>query len=86
MTAGLERKIQAPEMEWYLRLLSISYIDSFTNEEVRIRGLGANVVHDDLLTTVKKRKFRWFDLISRSPDVAKGSLKRARTRERQKNR
>ena len=58
LTAEIERKIQALEMRCYRRLLSISYTDHVTNEEVRNRIQNAFGVHDDLLTIVKKRKLR----------------------------
>ena len=64
-----------------------------TNEEVRNRiQLDATGVHDDLLTMVKKRKLRWYGLISRCSGMAKtiiilqGTVKGARRRGRQKKR
>ena len=61
-----------------------------TNEEVRNRIQTAIGVHDDLLTMVKKRKLRWYGLITRSSGIAKiilqGSAKGARSRGRQKKR
>ena len=61
-----------------------------TNEEVRNRILNAIVVHDDLLTMVKKWKLRWYGHISRSSGMAKTilqeTMKGARRREQQKKR
>ena len=90
LTAEIERRIQALEMRCYRRLLYISYKDHVTNEEVRNRIQNAIGVHDDLLTTVKKRKLRWYGHISRSSGMAKtilqGTVKGARRRGRQKKR
>ena len=47
-------------------------------------------MHDDFLTMVKKRKLRWYGLISRSSDMVKtilqGTVKGATRRGRQKKR
>ena len=59
LTAEIERRIQALEMRCYRRLLSISYKDHVTNEEVRNRIQNSVGRHDDL-TMVKKRKLRWY--------------------------
>ena len=90
LTAEIERRILAVEMRCYGRLLNISYKDRVTNEEVRNRIQNAIGVHDDLLTMVKKRKFRWYGHISRSSGMAKtllqGTVKGVRRRGRQKKR
>ena len=44
----------------YRRLLSISYKDHFTNEDVRRKIQKAIGKYDLLLALVKKRKLRWF--------------------------
>ena len=89
LTAEIERRIQAPEVGCYRRLLNISYKDHVTNEEVRNRIQNAAGVHDDL-TMVKKRKLRWYGHISRFLGMAKailqGTVKGARRRGRQKKR
>ena len=90
LTAEIERRIQALETRCYKRLLNISYKDHVTNGEVRKRIQNAIVVHNDLLTMVKKRKLRWYVHISRSTGMAKtilqGTVKEARRRGRQKKR
>ena len=90
LTAEIERRIQVLETRCYRRLLSISYKDHMTNEEVRNRIQNAIGVHDDLLTMVKKRKLRWYGHISRASGMAKtilqGTVKGARRRGRQKKR
>ena len=60
LTAELEKKIQTTEMRCFQRLLGISYRDHVTNEKVRNRIRQAIGPYEDLLTTVKKRKLRWY--------------------------
>ena len=88
LTTELERRIQALEVRCYRRLQNISYKDHVTNEEVRNRIENAIGVHDDLLTTVKKQKLRWYGHISRSSGTVKtillGTVKGARRREDEK--
>ena len=50
------------------------YRDHVTNEEVRNRIRQAIGPYEDLLTTVKKRKLRWYGHITRSTGLAKMSL------------
>ena len=87
LTAEIERRIQALEMRCYRRLLNISYKDHVTNEGIRNRIQNA-MMHDDLLTMVKKRKLRWYGHISRSSGMAKtilqGAVKGASMKGRQK--
>ena len=71
LTAELERKIQATYMRCFRRLLGISYRDHVTHEEVRNRIRQAIGPYKDLLTTVKKRKLRWYGRITRSTGLAK---------------
>ena len=88
LTAELEKRTQAFEMRCYRRLLSISYKDHVTNEEVRRKIQAAIGEYDELLTLVKKRKLKWFDDVSRSSGLAKtilqGTVKGKRKRGRQK--
>ena len=90
LTADLERKIQAMEMRCFRRLLGITYRDHITNEEVRNRISLAIGKHDDLLTTVKKRKLKWYGHVTRSKGLAKtilqGTVQGGRRRGRQKRR
>ena len=77
-------------MRCYRRLLSISYKNHVTNEEVRRKMQTAIGEYDELLTLVKKRKLRWFGHASRSSGLAKtilqGTVKEKRKRGRQKKR
>ena len=90
LTAELQRKIQAVEMRCSRRLLGISYKDHVTNEEVR-RKISQNVKHyEDLLTTVRKRKLKWYGHVTRASGLTKTILqgtvqgKRRRGRQRKK--
>ena len=77
-------------MRCYRRLLNISYKDHVTNEEVRRKIQAAIGEYDDLLILVKKRKLRWFGLVSRSSGLAKtilqGTVKRKRKKEADRRR
>ena len=90
LTKDLEKRIQAAEMRCFRRLLGISYKDRITNEEVRSRVQQAIGPFEDLLTTVKKRKLKWYGHIVRSSGLAKTILqgtvqgKRARGRPRKR--
>jgi hypothetical protein len=90
LTADLEKRIQATEMRCFRKILGISYKDHVTNEEVRRRIRQAIGPHEDLLTTVKKRKLQWYGHVSRTSGIAKtilqGTVQGGRKRGRQKKR
>ena len=56
------------------KLLDISYRDHITNDAVRDRIRRAIGPYEDILTTVKKRKLKWFGHVSRSSGFAKTIL------------
>lgn len=89
LTAELQR-IQATEMRCYRKILGIHYTDHVTNEEVHKKMTDAIGPHDDLLTTVKKRKLKWYGHTSRSSGLAKtilqSTVRGSRRRGRQKKR
>ena len=89
LTAELEKKIQTTEMRCFRRLLGISYRDHVTNEKVGNRIRQAIGPYEDL-TTVKKRKLRWYGHKIRSTGLAKtilqGTVQGGRRRGRQKKR
>ena len=60
LTAEIERKIQTVKMRSFRRLLGISYKDHITNEEVRSRIRKAIGPYKELLSTVKRRKMKWY--------------------------
>ena len=91
LTAELERRIQATEMRCYSRLLGISYKDHITNAEVWNRVTNAvGRPHEDLLTTVKRRKLKWYGHVTGSTGLAKailqGTVQGKRKRGRQRKR
>ena len=54
------RKIQTEEMKRFRRLLGISYKDHITNEEVRSSIRKAIGSYEELLSTAKRRKMKWY--------------------------
>ena len=76
------------EMRRYRKVLRISYKDHVTNEEVRAKIQQAIGPHEDLLTTVKRRKLQWYGHVSRSSGLAKiilqGTVKGGRRQGRQR--
>ena len=86
LTAELQRRIQAMKMRCYRKILRISYKDHVTNEEVRAKIKQVIGPHEDLLTTVKRRKLQWYRHVSRSSGLAKTILQgtvKGGTRQRQ---
>ena len=87
LTAELQRRIQAMEMRCYRKILSISYKDHVTNEEIRANIQQAFGPHEDL-TIVNRRKLQWYGHVS--PDLVKtilqGTVKRGRRQSRQRKR
>ena len=73
LNAALEKKINAFEMKVFRRLLNISWRDYITNDEVRGR-LADLLPEDNLLTTIKKRKLRWYGHVTRSEGLSKTFL------------
>ena len=78
------------EMRCYRRLLHISYKDHITNEIVCKKIQAAIGPYEDILTTVKKRKLRWFGHVIRSSGLCKkvvqGTVPGKRKSGRQKER
>ena len=78
------------EMRCYRKILCISYKNHVTNEEVRAEIQQAIGPHEDLLTTVKRRKLQWYGHVSRSSGLAKtilqGTVKVGRRQGRQRKR
>ena len=71
-------------------MLCISYKDHVINEEVCAKIQQAIGPHEDLLTTVKRRKLQWYGHVSRSSGLAKtilqGTVKGGRRQGRQRKR
>ena len=89
-SASVTRRIRAMEMRCSRKILCISYKDHVTNEEVRAKIQQAIGPHEDLLTTVKRRKLKWYGHVSRSSGPAntilQGAVKGKRRPGRQKKR
>ena len=89
LTADTER-IQVMEMRCLRKLLGITYRDHISNKEVRNRTRQAIGPHEDPLTTVKRRKLKWYGHVTRSTGLAKtilqGTVQGERRRGKQKNR
>ena len=90
LTAELQRKIHATESRCYRKILRISYKDHVTNEEVCAKIQQAIGPHEDLLTTVKRRRLQWYGHVSRSSRLAKtilqGTVKGGRRQGKQRKR
>ena len=90
LTAELQRKIQTMELRCYRKILGISYKDHVTNEDVCAKVQQAIVPHEDLLTTVKRRKLQRFGHVYCSSGLAstilQGTVKRGRWQGRQRKR
>ena len=90
ITADIERRIQALEMRCFRKLLCISYKDHITNEAVRTKIKDAIGPYEDLLTSVKRRKLKWYGHVTRSSGLSKtilqgtvqGGTRRGRQRKR----
>ena len=59
------------EMQYYCKILWISYKDHVTNEEVCAKIKQAIRPHKDLLTIVKRCKLQWYGHVFHSSGVAK---------------
>ena len=90
LTAELNKRIQATEMRCFRRLLGISYKDHITNEEVINRIKQAIGPYEDLLSTIKRRKLKWFGHVARGNGLVKtvlqGTVRGQRKRGRQRKR
>ena len=77
-------------MRCYRKILSISYKDHVTNEEIRAEIQQAIGPHEDLLTIIKRRKLQWYGHVYCSSGLAKtflqGTVKGGRRQGRQKKR
>ena len=84
------KKIPAMEMKCYHMILSISYKDHITNEEVCAKIQQAIRLHEDLLTIIKRHNLKWYGHVSRSSGLAKtilqGTVKGGRRQGRQRKR
>ena len=77
-------------MRCYRKILRISYKDHVTIEEVRAKIQQAIGPHENLLTTVKRRRLQWYGHVFRSTGLAKtilpGTVKGGRRQGRHRKR
>jgi len=76
LNAKLEKRIKAFEMKCFRKVLNISWRDHVTNQEVldRINMAVDLLASEDLLTTVKRRKLKWYGHVTRSTGLSKTIL------------
>ena len=90
LTAELQRRVKTMEMRCYQKILCISYKDNVTNKEVHNRIQQAIGPYEDLLTTVKRQKLKWYGHVSRTSGLTKttlqGTVRGARRQARQRKR
>ena len=90
LTAEIERKIQTVEMRSFRCLPGISYKDHITHEEVRSRIRKAIGPYEELLSTLKRRKMKWYGHVTRALGLAKtvfqGTVRGGRRKGRQRKR
>ena len=88
LTVELERRINAFEMRCFRRLLGISYRDRISNDEIKRRISSEIGTYVDLLTTIKRKKLKWYGHVTRSSGLSKtilqGTVNGSRRRGRQK--
>ena len=89
LTAELEKRILAFEMKNIRKLLGITYLDRVTNQEI-IDQISSSLTSPftDILTTVKRRKLKWYGHVTRGDGLAKiilqGNVEGKRSRGRPK--
>ena len=86
LTAEIERKMQTVEMRSVRRLLGILYKDHITNEEVRSRIRKAIGPYEELLSTVKRRKMKWYGMSQELRDLPRQSFRALYGGERRRGR
>lgn len=69
-----EKKIAAFEMRCYRTIMGITYLDRIRNEEIRDRVRSHIGEHENLITTIRKRKLKWYGHVTRSSGLAKTIL------------
>ena len=74
ISAVIERRMQALEIGCFRKLIGMSYRDRITNENVKTRignGIGP---YEDLLTSAKRLKLKWYRHVTRSSGLAKTTI------------
>ena len=87
LTAELERRIHAMEMRCFRKHFGITYRDRISNEEVQNIVKQAIGPYDDLPTTIRHRKLKWYGQVTRlsglTKTVLQGTVPGGREEERQ---
>ena len=65
ITADIKRRTQALEMRCSCKLLTILYRDHIANEEVKARIGNTIGPYEELLTSVKRCKLKWYGHVTR---------------------
>ena len=90
ITADIERRMHALKMRCFYKLLGISYRDYITNGEVKARIGNTIGPYGEPLTSVKRRKLKWYGHVTLSSGLAKtilqGTVQGGRRRGRQRKR
>ena len=81
LASELQRRIRGMGMRCYHKVLTISYKNHVTNEDVFAKIQQAIGRRGDLLTIVKRHKLKWYGYVSRSSGVTKTILQGTRDRE-----
>ena len=74
ITVDIGRRMQALEMSCFRKRFGISYRSHIANEEVKARIRNAMQLYEDLLTSEKISKLKWYRHVTRSSGLAKTIL------------
>jgi len=79
-----KKKIEAFQLRCFRKIIKVSYTEHRTNVSIGAEIEAAIVRHEHLLSTMRRRKMRWFGHINRSHGLAntivQGALERVRRR------
>ena len=90
LTAEMERMIRTLEVGGFRRFLGIPYKDHMAGEEVRSGIRRAVGPYKELLSTIKRRKMKWYGHVTRASGLAEtvlhGTVREGRRRGKQRKR
>jgi len=70
VSGEMEKKIEAFELRCFRKVLNVSHKEHQTNVSIRAEMEAAIGKHEHLLSTIRRRKMRWFGHINRSHSLA----------------
>ena len=72
LTSELEKRILAFKMKNFRKFIGITYLDRITNLEI-VERISSSITSPfiDILTTVKRRKLKWYGHVTRGDELAK---------------